>query len=53
MDGSEKHSAMIGKITDRLRLTSIRFQKLDDLVASIGLPKNRLCTHCWDGSGYF
>ncbi|WP_300459288.1 amidophosphoribosyltransferase [Desulfobacula sp.] len=53
MDGSKKHSAMIGKITDRLRLTSIRFQRLDDLVKGIGLPKNRLCTHCWDGSGYF
>lgn len=53
VDGSEKHSAMIGRIIDRLNLTSIRFQKLEDLVAAIGLPKNKLCTHCWDGSSYF
>ncbi|SDU05419.1 amidophosphoribosyltransferase [Desulfobacula phenolica] len=53
VDGSEKHSAMIGRIIDRLNLSSIRFQKLDDLVAAIGLPKNKLCTHCWDGSSYF
>ncbi|CCK79169.1 amidophosphoribosyltransferase [Desulfobacula toluolica] len=53
VDGSEKHSAMIGRIIDRLNLSSIRFQKLDDLVAAIGLPKNKLCTHCWDGSSHF
>ncbi len=53
VDGSEKHSAMISRIIDRLNLTSIRYQKLDDLVDAIGLPKNKLCTHCWDGSSYF
>jgi len=53
MDGSEKHIAMLNRITDRLKLSSIRYQKLEDLVAAIGLPKNKLCTHCWDGSSYF
>ena len=53
LDGSEKHSAMIDRIIGRLSLTSIRYQKLNDLVGAIGLPKNKLCTHCWDGSSYF
>lgn len=53
MDGSDKHSAMLARITDRLMLSSIRYQKLDDLITAIGLPKNKLCTHCWDGSSYF
>ncbi len=53
IDGSQKHTDMIGKITDRLKLTSIRYQKLDDLVTAIGLPKEKLCTHCWDGSSYY
>ncbi len=53
VDGSDKHQAMIAKIIDRLKLTSIRYQKLDDLVAAIGLPKEKLCTHCWDGSSHF
>src|SRR3989339_2809 len=53
IDGSDKHSAMVEKITQRLNLTSLRYQTLEDLVAAIGLPKNRLCTHCWDGSGYY
>lgn len=52
IDGSEKHSAMIGEIMGQLSLTSLRYQKLDDLVTAIGLPKKDLCTHCWDGSSY-
>ena len=52
-DGSEKNLAMINKIRQRLRLTSLKYQRLEDLVESIGQPKERLCTHCWDGSSYF
>jgi amidophosphoribosyltransferase len=49
--GSEKNLAMIDEIRQRLHLTTLQYQRLDDLVASIGLPKEKLCTHCWDGSG--
>ncbi len=52
-DGSEKNLAMIDQIRQRLRLTSLKYQRLDDLVEAIGLPKEKLCTHCWDGSSYF
>ncbi len=52
-DGSEKNLAMIDKIRQRLKLTSLKYQRLDDLVEAIGLPKEKLCTHCWDGSSYF
>ncbi len=51
--GSQKYLQMIERIRQRLRLTSLRYQKLEDLVGAIGLPKERLCTHCWDGSSYF
>jgi amidophosphoribosyltransferase len=50
--GSEKNLAMIDEIRRRLHLTTLKYQNLEDLVASIGLPKERLCTHCWDGSSY-
>jgi len=50
--GSEKNLAMVDEIRKRLHLTSLLYQELDDLVAAIGLPKERLCTHCWDGSSY-
>jgi amidophosphoribosyltransferase len=46
---SEKHCAMVGKICKRLKLTSLQYQKLPDLVDAIGLPKEKLCTYCWDG----
>jgi amidophosphoribosyltransferase len=51
--GSEKNHAMVDNIRQRLKLTSLQYQKLEDLVAAIGLPKEELCTHCWDGSSYF
>ena len=48
-----KYKAMVEQIRKNLGLTSLKFQKLDDLVEAIGLPKDKLCTHCWDGSGYY
>jgi len=51
--GSEKNLAMIDNIRQRLNLTTLKFQKLNDLVQAIGLPKEKLCTHCWDGSSHF
>ncbi len=50
---SQRNRAMIEKIRDRLRLTTLSYQRLDDLVEAIGLPKQKLCTHCWDGTSYF
>lgn len=50
---SEKNVAMVDRIRRRLRLTSLKYQKLENLVDAIGLPKEKLCTHCWDGSSYF
>ena len=47
---SERHCAMVECIAKRLGLTSLQYQRLDDLVEAIGLPKERLCTYCWDGS---
>jgi len=46
---SERHQAMVQKICDRLNLTSLRYQTLDDLIAAIGLPEEKLCTYCWTG----
>ena len=44
-----EYAAMIENIRKRLHLTSLKFQKLPDLVDAIGLPKEKLCTYCWDG----
>ena len=47
---SELHAAMVERTGQRLGLTTLKYQKLDDLVAAIGLPKEKLCTYCWDGA---
>ena len=47
---SANFQRMVGLIRERLNLTSLAYQRLDDLVAAIGLPKQRLCTYCWDGA---
>lgn len=47
---SERHAKMIEEIRQAIGADSLRFQRLDDLVAAIGLPKEQLCTHCWDHS---
>lgn len=49
---SPKHKEMVEVMRRHLQLTSLKFQKLEDLVAAIGLPKCDLCTHCWDNSSY-
>jgi amidophosphoribosyltransferase len=51
-DGSDKNKAMVESIRKRLKLTTLKFQKIGDLVDAIDLPKEKLCTHCWDGSSY-
>jgi amidophosphoribosyltransferase len=51
--GTSRYLAMTEKIRKRIGVTTLRYQKLNDLVYAIGLPKEKVCTHCWDGSSYF
>jgi len=51
--GTARYHAMIDKIGEKLGCSSLKYQTLKDLVQAIGLPKEKLCTHCWDGSSYF
>ncbi len=46
---SEKYKAMVDKIREKLNFTSLRYHRLDDMTASIGIGADRLCTYCWDG----
>ena len=46
---SEKYKNMIEKICEQLHFTSLRYHRLDDMIASIGLPEDKLCTYCWSG----
>lgn len=50
--GSPEYKRMVEEIGRRLGLTTLKFNKIETLVKSIGLPKCKLCTHCFDGSSY-
>lgn len=47
------YNKMVDIIRERLGLTTLKFNKLETLVKAIGLPKCKLCTHCFDGSSCF
>jgi len=51
--GSEKYKRLVGEICRRLQLDSLKFTTIEDLVQCIGLPKECLCLHCFDGSSAF
>ncbi|UCC95473.1 MAG: amidophosphoribosyltransferase [Candidatus Omnitrophota bacterium] len=48
-DTSAKYKRMVSWITKDLGATSLKYQKLDDMVKAIGLPKEKLCLYCWTG----
>ena len=52
-DIAAEYKRMVDEIARRLNLDSLRFSKLETLVNAIGLPKECICTHCFDGSSTY
>jgi amidophosphoribosyltransferase len=48
-ESSDKYQAMVDRIGQRMGLSSLKYQKLDNMVKAIGLPREKLCTYCWNG----
>lgn len=46
---SKKYQQMVDWIRKELGATTLRYQKLEDMVEAIGLPKEKLCLYCWTG----
>ncbi|MDD6195082.1 MAG: amidophosphoribosyltransferase [Lachnospiraceae bacterium] len=46
---SEKYEIMVEEIRKELHFTSLRFNRLDDMLDSIDMDKCKLCTYCWNG----
>ena len=51
--GSPEYEKMVSIIAERFGLTSLKFNTLETLIEAIGLPKCKVCTHCFDGSSHF
>ena len=50
--GSPQYERLVEEICRQLHLSSLKFSKLETLIQAIGLPKERICTHCFDGSSF-
>ncbi len=48
---SPKYRRMVEWIRDDLGVSSLDYLSLDDMIRAIGLPKEKLCLHCWIGEG--
>ena len=46
---SKKYEAMVESIRQQLNFTTLKYHRLDDLIASIGIEPCKLCTYCFDG----
>ena len=46
---SEKYEQMVEEIRKELNFTSLRFNRLDDMLDAVGIPTENLCTYCWNG----
>lgn len=50
--GSPEYKGMVEDIRRQLGVTSLKFASIENVVNSIGLPKCKICTHCFDGSSH-
>lgn len=46
---SQEYQEMINRICKQLNFTSLRYHRLDDMIESVGIDRDKLCTYCWDG----
>ncbi|MBQ8118680.1 MAG: amidophosphoribosyltransferase [Lachnospiraceae bacterium] len=44
-----EYNDMVTRIGKQLNFTSLRFNRLDDMMDAVGIDKDKLCTYCWDG----
>lgn len=50
--GSQRYNAMVEHIKQQFHLNSLKFSSIEQVIEAIGLPKCKVCTHCFDGSSY-
>ena len=50
--GTPEYNDMVEYMRKEINVDSLKFCTIDNLVKSIGLPKEMICTHCFDGSSY-
>lgn len=46
---SAEYEKMVSDISAKLNFTSLRYNRLDDLISAVGIDECDLCTYCWNG----
>lgn len=46
---TDEYNDMVARIGKQLNFTTLRYHRLDDMIESVGIDKDKLCTYCWDG----
>ena len=46
---TDEYNDMVSRIGKQLNFTTLHFHRLDDMIKSVGIDENKLCTYCWDG----
>ena len=49
-DTTPQYANMVERIRQHLGVDTLKFNKLSTIAKAIGLPKDRLCTYCFDGT---
>ena len=44
-----EYANMIEEIRKEMHFTTLKYLRLDDLIAATGLEPDKLCTYCWNG----
>lgn len=50
---SPEYQRMVNEIARRLNIDTLKFSKIETIIEAIGLPKCKVCTHCFDGSSSY
>ncbi|MFH0762856.1 MAG: amidophosphoribosyltransferase [Candidatus Omnitrophota bacterium] len=48
-EGSAEYRKMVGWITKDIGVTTLKYQKLEDMIGAIGVDRDKLCLYCWTG----
>lgn len=46
---TEEYARMEKLICEKLNFTTLRYNRLDDMLQSVGIEPCKLCTYCWNG----
>ena len=46
---SDRYQRMLERLCEQQGFTSLAYNRLDDMLDAVGIPKEKLCTYCWNG----